>query len=142
MLPRLATPLPDSSTSPGILVADDDSAVLDFLKRGLRLYGFAVWAAKSGKEAVEIFQANRDAIAAVLLDVRMPDPDGPRTLEILRGIDPEIPCCFMSGDLGNYTADELLAGGATQVLCKPFPLSEVAQVLEAMVKGYETSRVA
>jgi two-component system response regulator MprA len=139
MLPRLATPLHDSSNrSPGILVADDDAAVLDFLKRGLSLYGFTVWAAKDGKEAVEIYQANHDAIAAALLDVRMPDLDGPGTLEMLRRIDPQVVCCFMSGDLGKYTQDELLACGAAQVLFKPFPLSEVVQTLQAILKGYET----
>ena len=144
MLPRLATSVPTSSptsSSPGILIADDESAVLDFLKRGLSLYGFTVWTAKNGKDAVEIYQAHRPSIAAVLLDVLMPDQDGPSTFRILRSIDPDVRCCFMSGDLGQHTQDELLAGGAAHVLFKPFPLSEVAQVLQLMTSGYET-RVA
>src|SRR6266436_4446516 len=146
MLPRLAKSVsaPTSATSassPGILIADDESAILDFLRRGLGLYGFTVWTAKNGKEAIEIYKANRQDIAAVLLDVLMPDQDGPSTLGILRTIDPDVRCCFMSGDLGRYTQDELLAGGAAHVLFKPFPLSEVAQVLQLMASGYET-RVA
>jgi len=146
MLPRLAksASAPTSATStssPGILIADDESAILDFLRRGLGLYGFTVWTAKNGKEAIEIYKANRQDIAAVLLDVLMPDQDGPSTLGLLRTIDPDVRCCFMSGDLGQYTQDELLAGGAAHVLFKPFPLSEVAQVLQLMASGYET-RVA
>ena len=146
MLPRLAKSVsaPTSATSassPGILIADDESAILDFLRRGLGLYGFTVWTAKNGKEAIEIYKANRQDIAAVLLDVLMPDQDGPSTLGLLRTIDPDVRCCFMSGDLGRYTQDELLAGGAAHVLFKPFPLSEVAQVLQLMASGYET-RVA
>jgi CheY-like chemotaxis protein len=144
MLPRLAKSASISTTSAssaGILIADDESAILDFLRRGLSLYGFTVWTAKSGQEAVDIYQTNRSAITAVLLDVLMPDQDGPSTLRILRAMDPDIRCCFMSGDLGNYTQEELLAGGAAHVLIKPFPLSEVAQVLQLIVSGYET-RVA
>jgi CheY-like chemotaxis protein len=144
MLPRLAKSAPTSATSapsPGVLIADDESAILDFLRRGLGLYGFTVWTAKNGKEAVEIYKANRQGIAAVLLDVLMPDQDGPSTLGVLRTIAPDIRCCFMSGDLGQYTQDELLAGGAAHVLSKPFPLSEVARILQLMASGYET-RVA
>jgi CheY-like chemotaxis protein len=144
MLPRLAKSTPSATTSvssPGILIADDESAILDFLRRGLSLYGFTVWTAKNGKEAIEIYRANRQAIAAVLLDVLMPDQDGPSTLGVLRTIDPDLRCCFMSGDLGQHTQEELLAAGASHMLFKPFPLSEVAQVLQMMVSGYET-RVA
>jgi len=144
MLPRLAKSAPTSATStstPGILIADDESAILDFLKRGLSLYGFTVWTAKNGKEAIDIYKTHRESIAAVLLDVLMPDQDGPSTLGLLRTIAPDIRCCFMSGDLGRYTQEELLAGGAAHVLFKPFPLSEVAQVLQLMASGYET-RVA
>jgi CheY-like chemotaxis protein len=144
MLPRLAKSASTSATSTsssGILIADDESAILDFLRRGLSLYGFTVWTAKNGVEAVEIYKAHREDIAAVLLDVLMPDQDGPSTLGVLRTIDPDVRCCFMSGDLGRYTQDELLTAGAARVLFKPFPLSEVAQVLQVMVSSYET-RVA
>jgi CheY-like chemotaxis protein len=144
MPPRPAKSAPTSTSSvssPGILIADDESAILDFLRRGLSLYGFTVWTAKNGKEAIEIYKSNRHAITAVLLDVLMPEQDGPSTLGLLRAIDPEILCSFMSGDLGKYTQDQLLAAGAAHILFKPFPLSEVAQVLQLMVSGYET-RVA
>jgi CheY-like chemotaxis protein len=144
MLPRLARSASDSATSPsspGILIADDEGAILEFLKRGLGLYGFTVWTAKGGKEAVEVYRTNRQSIAAVLLDVRMPDQDGPGTLAILRAINPDVQCCFMSGDLGQHTQEQLLASGASHILFKPFPLSEVAQVLHLMASGYET-RVA
>jgi CheY-like chemotaxis protein len=144
MLPRLAKSASTSATSTsssGILIADDESAILDFLRRGLSLYGFTVWTAKNGKEAVETYKAHREDIAAVLLDVLMPDQDGPSTLGVLRTIDPDVRCCFMSGDLGRYTQDELRTAGATHLLFKPFPLSEVAQVLQVMASGYET-RVA
>ena len=34
----------------------------------------------------------------MLLDVRMPDLDGPQTLDALRKLEPELPPCFMSGN--------------------------------------------
>jgi CheY-like chemotaxis protein len=144
MVPRQVIPAQDSSlySSPaGILIVDDEPSVLVFLERGLRLNGFTIWPAKTGKEAVEIYRNHRESIAAVLMDVRMPDLDGPATLAALRSIDPEVRCCFMSGGIGRYTQEDLLACGAVHVLGKPFALAEVVRVLQQMVSEYQ-ARVA
>src|SRR6266851_4838074 len=97
--------------------------------------------AKTGKEAVEIYRNHRESIAAVLMEVRMRDLDGPATLAALRSIDPEVRCCFMSGGIGQYSQEDLLAGGAVHVLGKPFALAEVVRVLQQMVSDYQ-ARVA
>jgi len=144
MVPRRVLPAQDTSlySSPaGILIVDDEPSVLDFLERGLRLNGFTIWPAKTGKEAVEIYRNHRESIAAVLMDVRMPDLDGPATLAALRSIDPEVRCCFMSGGIGRYTQEDLLACGAVHVLGKPFALTDVVRVLQQMVSEYQ-ARVA
>jgi len=144
MVPRRVLPAQDSPLliSPaGILIVDDEPSVLGFLQKGLRLNGFTIWPAKTGKEAVEIYRNHRESIAAVLMDVRMPDLDGPATLAALRSIDPEVRCCFMSGGIDQYSQEDLLAGGAVHVLGKPFALAEVVRVLQQMVSDYQ-ARVA
>jgi CheY-like chemotaxis protein len=107
-------------TGPHLLVVDDDPGVLTMLDTGLRLHGFDVTTAGGGRAAVELFRRHAAAIALVLLDVRMPDLDGPRTLAALREVDPHVRCCFMSGDRGSYSPEQLLAMGAARVLDKPF----------------------
>src|ERR1700720_2401115 len=100
MVPRQVIPAHDSRhlISPlGILIVDDEPGVLSFLEKGLGLNGFTVWPANTGKDAIEIYRNHRESIAAVLMDVRMPDLDGPSTLAALRSIDPDVRCCFMSG---------------------------------------------
>lgn len=93
--------------NPGVLVVDDTAGVLGVVGAAMRHHGFDVWLAADGVEAVEVFQAHRDGIDVVLLDVRMPGRDGPQTLAVLRGLSPDLRCCFMSGDLGGYTASDL-----------------------------------
>jgi CheY-like chemotaxis protein len=61
----------------------------------------------------------------VLMDVRMPGLDGLLTLGELRQFDPDVRCCFMSGDLGGYTEQRLRDSGAAAVFHKPFHLDEV-----------------
>ena len=113
----------------GILVVDDEHHLRGVLGHSMRQQGFAVWLAADGHEALDLYRRHRAAIDVVLLDVHMPGPDGPRTLAALRGLNPQLRCCFMSGDLGSYTEGQLRALGAAGVLHKPFPLAETAEGL-------------
>lgn len=109
----------------GILVIDDNEDVCAFLGRGLGAYGFTVWVAGGGRAGVALYLAHRTAIDIVLLDVRMPDWDGPATLSALRALDPDVTCYFMSGDTGPYTEEHLIGLGASGVLEKPFRLDDL-----------------
>jgi two-component system OmpR family response regulator len=114
-----------SSRPRGVLVIDDTEAVRGFLGAALEGAGFAVWLAPSGREGAALYLAHRAAIDVVLLDVRMPVWDGPATLAALRTLDPEVTCCFMSGDTGQYTQEQLLDLGAAALVQKPFRLVDL-----------------
>jgi CheY-like chemotaxis protein len=113
----------------GILVVDDEDALRRVVGTALRQRGFTVWLAADAHEALELYGLNRDAIDLVLLDVRMPAPDGPQTLTMLRQLNPQICCCFMSGEFGRYSEEALYELGAAAVLAKPFSMTAAAQRL-------------
>jgi CheY-like chemotaxis protein len=118
-----------SAAKPGVLVVDDEPLLLAVLDAGLHQRGFAVWLASNGLQALEVYQAHRKEISIVLLDVRMPGLDGPRTLTALQRLNPAIRCCFMTGNMGLYTPEELTALGAVEVFAKPFDLTRLAEAL-------------
>ena len=120
---------------PGVLVADDDHLVRVMVQLGLERDGFDVWLAADGREAVDLYGKHREAIAVVLLDVRMPGLDGPQTLDALRQLNPHVRACFMSGDLGGYDPEELRRRGAVHLLTKPFLLDELVKLLRRWTKG-------
>lgn len=120
-----------------ILVVDDDAGVRRFLAAGLPREGFDVWLAASGPEASNVLRMCRPAIDIVLMDVRMPGRDGPATLAALQAQDPQVRCCFMSGDLGDYTEDGLRRLGTGEVLRKPFTMAEAGRVLREEIDRRE-----
>lgn len=122
-------------TKYGVLVIDDEESVRGVLRIVLRQQGFTVWSAADGQEAIELYRCQALNIHLVLLDVRMPGKDGPQTLAALQQINPHLRCCFMSGDMGNYTAEGLLALGAVAFFRKPFRLHEVAQELRVLASN-------
>src|SRR2546423_1895162 len=110
---------------PAVLIADDERSVLMLFARVLRRAGVAVRAASSGREAVEVYRQDPAGIGLVLLDVRMPDQNGPYTLAALQSINPAVRCCFMTGQSPSQSDEDLLRKGAVAVLKKPVSLDDL-----------------
>jgi CheY-like chemotaxis protein len=115
--------------TPGVLVVDDEPLIQALLRAWLQRQGFEVWLASNGSEAIDLYRLHREAIAVVLLDVRMPGLDGPQTLDALRRLNPEVVACFMSGDTGCHQPAGLLERGARHLFAKPFHLDNLARTL-------------
>jgi two-component system cell cycle sensor histidine kinase/response regulator CckA len=120
---------------PGVLVADDEHFVRSMLQLGLERYGFDVWMACDGREALLLYRAHRERIDVVLLDVRMPVLDGPGTLDALRELNPDVLAYFLTGDTGPYDPQELLRRGAARIIIKPFHIDELASNLWILTRG-------
>jgi len=118
----------------GVLVADDDPLVRTMLRIGLQVYGFRVFLASNGLDAVEIYRRERETIDVVLLDVRMPGLDGPRAIDALRVLNPRIRCCLMSGEPSEPN-HMLERWKLDRFFLKPFSLPEVAEALFELVPG-------
>src|SRR5688572_9012514 len=82
----------------GILIVDDDEMIRTLLGEFFRSREIPVWLASDGEEAIELFAQLDLDIGLVLLDVRMPEMDGPQTLRKLQVIRRDVPCYFMTGD--------------------------------------------
>lgn len=112
-----------------LLLVDDEPDIRAIAKLALeRVGGWDVTAAASASEAVAAVQ--QDVPDVVLLDVMMPDIDGPATFERLRPLLGDgVPVIFLTA---KGESASLLALGAAGVIAKPFdPISlprEVAAI--------------
>jgi two-component system cell cycle sensor histidine kinase/response regulator CckA len=117
-----------------ILLVDDDKSVRRIAAEVLRSAGYEVIEAKSGMEALEIAQANREAIHLLITDYSMPQMNGNATAEGVCKLHPETSVLFMSGSTREIAEAGEKNGGKIQFLGKPFSSStltlKVRDVLE------------
>ncbi len=88
---------PNLTTSPKILLIDDDRMFRSMAGMMLEHFGFAVYFAEEGTEGIKIFQEHQNDIVLVLCDLIMPRVDGWQTLTALRAIDPTVKVIMVSG---------------------------------------------
>jgi DNA-binding response OmpR family regulator len=98
-------------------------------------HGFQVHVAASGKQALDLYQSHATQIDMVLLDVCMPDLDGPATLNQLQMINPGLLACFISGNTREHSVDDLLQSGALRLFSKPISMGELTREIKAILSS-------
>ena len=113
-----------------VLLVDDAADIRMLVRLVLEDSGFLVEEAQDGASGLAAAAGLPDV---VLLDVQLPDVDGPELLRALRA-DPRtaaLPVVFLTGERGGEQS--LTAAGALGVLHKPLDLDSFADVLAALL---------
>ena len=115
-----------------ILVADDDPAVRESLRRSLSFNGYEVTLASEGTEALAA--AGDPAPDLVLLDVNMPGMDGLEVCRRIRASGSDIPVLILTARV--EVGDRVLGldAGADDYLPKPFALEELLARIRALLR--------
>lgn len=111
-----------------ILVVDDDSRILRFLRPSLRLAGYDVVTATGGEEALKLVESGKPDI--MLLDILMSPMDGFEVLRRLRTTS-ELPVIAISAHTS--AAEKALNLGANDFLSKPFRPDELVKRIKALL---------
>ena len=116
-----------------VLVVDDQEIIRTVSKAMLEMIGYGVLRAESGEEALAIFEANREQIKLVLLDMIMPGMSGKETFHRLRALDPHLPVILASGYSLGGEVDALLAEGCNGFIQKPFNVAVLAEKISQVL---------
>ena len=117
-----------------ILLVDDEAMFVEVGRDMLELMGYSVLAAKGGKEAVEIYEANIDRIDLVILDMIMPDMGGGETYDRMKEINPEVKVLLSTGYSIEGQAKEILDRGCDRFIQKPFTMKELSQSIRQVLE--------
>jgi two-component system, OmpR family, response regulator len=124
-----------------ILCVDDDDDILEVTKLCLEsIGGFRVTCRSSGADIVSVIEREKPDL--VLLDVMMPDADGPSTLKLLQQAMPpsHVPVVFMTARVQPTEVRDYLGLGAAGVVTKPFDPMQISAHVASIWRTWHDGR--
>jgi two-component system, cell cycle sensor histidine kinase and response regulator CckA len=87
--------------------------------------------AQDGREAIDIFSRDPDIFDIVVLDLVMPEIDGPTAGVAIRRLRPEVPLLGASGYAAENAIEQARSAGFTSFLPKPYTMDGLLDALRA-----------
>jgi len=118
-----------------ILVGEDEVEVRSYLEMALRYLGYSVELAADGDEVISRLESSGPEIAAVVLDILMPNRDGLSTLAAIRAFNPKLPVIIVSGAPSTLNVVTAMKHGASDFLSKPVAHEDLRKALSRALDG-------
>jgi PAS domain S-box-containing protein len=116
-----------------ILLVDDEEMIAEIGKRMLEKLGYRVLLADSGKSALTVYEAHRDSIGLIILDMIMPGLGGSETFDRLKAMDPSIRVLLSSGYSLNGQASQIMKRGCNGFIQKPFNIEQISKKIREIL---------
>jgi PAS domain S-box-containing protein len=132
--PRQSSQTGAGPSGKAVLLVDDEAQIRKVMTAMLSRLGFKeIFAARDGKQAVEIFGAHADRIGCAIVDIGMPGMDGWQTLQALRAIRPQLRVVLSSGYDITQTQRTDVAEQPDGWLQKPYKNDQLKALLAALL---------
>jgi DNA-binding NtrC family response regulator len=118
-----------------VLIIEDDDKLRDTLEIFLKGKGYKVDSAQTGVEGLR--KLKEDFYSLILLDVKLPDMDGVKLLELIEDTKPVIRKIIITGYPSIETAQEAVRHGAHEYILKPFPPEQLLEIIEKQLAARE-----
>ncbi len=120
-----------------IMIVEDEAAIREFEAINLKRVGYNVVEAGSGEEALEIYDADPDAVDIALLDVSMPGMDGFTLCKELRQRSETIGIIMLTARTQEMDKISGLMLGADDYITKPFSPTELLARVDSLYRRVE-----
>ncbi|VAI80924.1 unnamed protein product [Triticum turgidum subsp. durum] len=110
-----------------VLVVDDDCVCLMVLEALLRRCKYQPTTVMDGKTALRMLMAGKQQFDLVITDVRMPDMDGFKLLELIR-LEMDLPVIMISVDCDKKVVMKGIDHGASDFMVKPVRTHELKNI--------------
>ena len=121
-----------------ILLVDDERGMLDSNKALLEAAGYQVVPALGGKEALD--RLEHDEFDLVLLDMNMPEVDGPQVMEFINEKNINVAIVVLSGETSFDQVTSAFQLGAFDYIKKPFEFDELQHTLRNAIRKSELEK--
>ena len=124
-----------------ILVVDDEEIVRMAARTVLERFGYNVFEAENGREAVRVYERHPNEISVVLLDMTMPVMSGVETLQRLLKLDPAAVVIATSG-YNEAEAKQIFGASIAGFIQKPYTAPELGRKMKAACDSHRRPAVA
>jgi CheY-like chemotaxis protein len=123
-----------------ILVVEDEPALRELVVSVLELCGYRIYQARTGVEALRVWEQHRSEIDLLLTDMVMPEGMSGRQLaERLQAEDTELKVIYTSGYSPGMAGKDIALLEGFNFLAKPYPPTRLAQVVRDCLDGRRDS---
>lgn len=119
------------TTSPKVLVIEDELPIRKLLRMGLGSQGYQTLEAANGKSGLELLDQSPDLI---ILDLGLPDIQGHELLQRIRGRNENVPIVVLSSRGDEAGKVQALDFGADDYVTKPFGMDELLARMRAAMR--------
>ncbi|MGH7306012.1 MAG: response regulator [Candidatus Rokuibacteriota bacterium] len=116
-----------------ILIVDDEVDLVTTYERLLRRKGYHVVSAGSCRDGIRLIE--REPLALVVTDLRLPDGDGLEIVRAARRTPTPTPALVVTGFASASNRTAAMAAGASACLAKPFAASSLTTLVEQTLSG-------
>jgi CheY-like chemotaxis protein len=124
-----------------LLVAEDDELIRQLLRRLLTGQGYTVVLAEDGEEAIRKYQAYKDVIDMLVLDVVMPGKNGSEVFDFIKSDRPDMKALFISGHTDDIITADGISDENLQFLSKPIDAEELLAIVQANLESKGAGKV-
>lgn len=116
-----------------ILLAEDDQASLDLVRRALEMDGHAIVTAGDGSDALEKL-GSAGPFDVLVADVHMPGLDGIQLSARALASLPKLRLVLISADQTVFEKARMLRASAMRIAAKPFTLEQIRSEVRAVLE--------
>ncbi|HQO22806.1 MAG TPA: ATP-binding protein [Spirochaetota bacterium] len=117
-----------------LLLIDDEDIIRKTAYEQLLYLGYSTLMSDEGLRGINIYRAEKHRIAAVILDLIMPNQNGIDVYKKLLEINPEVKVLFTSGFSRDASLDEYLMSKNTGFIKKPFRLAPLSKAIAKLLQ--------
>ena len=110
-----------------VLIVDDSRIMRRMISGAVSVLGYEILEAANGREALEVVRSNPSDLAAITMDINMPEMSGMECLEAIMGDDDisDIPVIMITTESEKEKTLEAIRLGARHYITKPFTPEDV-----------------
>ncbi len=124
--------IPTKDSKPCVLIVEDEMLVRMFAVDALEDEGFRVEESATAAEAMAKVQALGSKLAAVIIDLGLPDRPGDELAHEIRGTHADLPLLIASGRSERELKERFDMDGRVHIVVKPFTAPMLLEALEVI----------